>query len=311
MTVDGGFACIQQANAILGEGPIWDWRSGDLFWVDIRRRHVFRHHLATGQQTGQWAFKGRVGCVALTDDPSRVLVAAGLEIHVLELDGGACVDVAAIDLNAELHRINDGEVDSAGRLWVGTMMDDFHQPASFVDGCLHRFDPGGSVTAFGAFDFALPNGIGWSPDDTQMYVNDSAAGLTYVFDYDATSGTPTNRRVLYQAPEGKGLPDGMSVDAAGNVWCALWDGWGLIKLSPEGEVLERIDLPVRRPSSATFCGDALQHLAITSATVDFTSEDFDKNPQSGGLFLMPAGCTGRRPHLFPLGQMPLSRKRTT
>lgn len=296
----GGFACIQQANAILGEGPVWDWRSGDLFWVDIRRRHVFRHHLASGRQTGQWVFPDRVGCVALTDDPTRTLVAAGLKIYLLTLDGGAQVVVADLSEGRELQRFNDGEVDSKGRLWVGTMLDDFHQPEAFVGGRLHRIDPDGTVTTFDEFDFALPNGIGWSPDDTRMYVNDSAARLTYVFDFDADVGEPTNRRVFYSASEGEGLPDGMSVDSDGNVWCAMWDGWGLIKLSPQGVPLERFSLPVRRPSSATFCGDALDQLAITSATVDFTSDDFARNPQSGGLFSMTAEVAGRRPNLFRL-----------
>ena len=302
MAERGGFECIQQANAILGEGPVWDWRSGDLFWVDIRRRHVFRHHLATAGQTGQWAYPGRVGCVALTTDPARLLVAAGLEIVVQDLGSGACEVVADISPGRDLQRFNDGEVETRGRLWVGTMMDDFHQPPAFVGGRLHRLDPDGSVTTLEDIDFALPNGIGWSPDDTRMYVNDSATRTTYVFDYDAEAGVPSNRRVLRAAEEGEGLPDGMSVDAEGNVWCAMWDGFGLIKLSPEGEVLERFALPVQRPSSATFCGAALDRLAITSATVDFSSADFAHNPQSGGLFSMQAGCTGRQPNLFRLDE---------
>ncbi len=80
----------------------------------------------------------------------------------------------------------------------------------------------------------------------------------------------------------------------------MWDGWALIRLTPDGTVKERFEMPVRRPSSATFCGEGLDRLAITSATVNFTSADYAKSPKAGGLFVMSAGCRGRNPNLFAL-----------
>ncbi|WP_051332612.1 SMP-30/gluconolactonase/LRE family protein [Cucumibacter marinus] len=287
--------CIQQANATLGEGPVWDWRTGNLFWVDIRRGYVFRHHLASGEQTGQWVFDERVGAVALTADPGRILVAAGLTVYRLDLESGD-TSVLCVVRHIPKHRFNDGEVDAMGRLWMGTMHDDYFAPSEFTGGLLHRIDPDGTVTEFGKFQ--LPNGIGWSLDKKTMYVNDSAAGTTQAFDFDLSQGIPTNQRTIYTSPPGKGMPDGMSVDAEGNIWCAMWDGWSLIRLSPEGEELDRYPMPVRRPSSATFCGESLDQLAITSATVGFTSQDYIKSPRAGGLFLAPAGCSGQRPNLF-------------
>jgi sugar lactone lactonase YvrE len=286
--------CVQQANAILGEGPVWDKRTGEVFWVDIRRMHVFRLHLASGTQTGQWAFPERVGCVALTDDLSRLLVAAGLRVYWLDLESGQTTVFVDLGSERDGQRFNDGEVDAYGRFWIGTMMDDFFAPEKFENGAVHCVRPDGSVEEFGGFQ--LPNGIGWSLDNTLMYVNDSAAGTTCVFDFDLKTGQARNKRVIYTSDQG--LPDGLSVDAEGNVWCAMWDGWRVVKLSRNGTLLDSIDMPVRRPSSATFCGERLDQLIITSATVGFTSEDFIKSPQAGGLFTASVENIGRQPNIF-------------
>jgi sugar lactone lactonase YvrE len=297
--------CIQQANAILGEGPVWDWRSGDLFWIDIRRMQLFRRSIATGMQTGQWAFAERIGFVALTQRPGWVVVGVGLEVLLLELDTGRSYVLAGLDAGRSGHRINDASVDPRGRLWVGTMMDDFYNPATFTEGRLYRVDPDGTTSLHGGF--LLPNGIGWSPDGTRMYLNDSVARTTYAFDFDALAGTIRNQRKFFEAAPDSGLPDGLSVDAEGNVWSAMWDGWAILKVAPDGGLLARHDMSVRRPSSATFGGPALDQLFITSATVGFTSADYARSPLAGGLFQMPAGCTGQRANLFALTEATLMK----
>lgn len=302
----GDIECIQQANAILGEGPVWDWRSGDIYWVDIRRMQVFRHDLAARSQTGQWAFNERVGFVALTAQRNWLVVGAGLRLWLLDVGSGRTHQFAELDAGREGNRINDASVDREGRLWVGTMMDDFLAPARFTDGRLYRVEPSGAVGRQ-EDEYLLPNGIGWSPQGTTMYVNDSVARVTYALDFDAARGTAANRRVLFSAGASEGLPDGMSVDADGNIWCAMWDGWAILKLAPDGRLLARHEMPVRRPSSATFGGPGLDQLLITSATVGFTSEDYAESPLAGGLFRTSAGCIGQRANLFALSDETLAR----
>lgn len=288
--------CIQQANAVLGEGPVWDWRTGDLYWVDIRRQQVFRHNLESGRQTGQWTTPDRIGCVALTDDTATLLVAAGLTVSLMNLATGSCEVLADLSAGRDRQRFNDGKVDAAGRLWVGTMLDDFLEPERFEGGGLHRIDPDGTATCFG--EYHLPNGIGWSADSKTMFFSDTVAGCTYAFDFDLAAGTADNRRTIRRFDPEDGGPDGLMIDADDNVWSAMWDGWCLIKLSPMGDVLERIGMPVRRPSSVTFGGEKLDQMFITSATVDFTSADYIKSPQAGGLFKLVSGATGKRENLF-------------
>lgn len=293
----GGFEieCVQRANAVLGEGPVWDARSGNLFWLDIRRGEIYRHHLATGEQTGRWVLPARAGCLALTEDERTLVVTAGGSLFRLDLAGGNLAPIAAPEATRPLFRFNDGAVDRAGRLWVGSMIDDFHQGEAFRDGRLYRVDPDGAVTCFGD-DYRLPNGIGWSPDGTRMYLSDTVAGITFVFDYEEASGIPSNRRVLIEHDPTDGYPDGLAVDAEGRIWSAMWDGWCIKVYEADGGLADRIAMPVRRPSSLAFAGAALDEVVVTSATVDFVSEDYRRSPEAGGLFRFRPGVHGQAPN---------------
>ncbi|MEM7445327.1 MAG: SMP-30/gluconolactonase/LRE family protein [Pseudomonadota bacterium] len=302
MQGNGAGAAVEvlfQANATLAEGPIWDGRTRCLYWVDIRRARVSRFDLSAGRQTGVWIAPSRVGCVALTTDPGTLLVAAGATISTLDLATGGTETVAELPIDTARFRANDGRVDRLGRLWIGTMIDDIHAPDQFRDGQLFRVDPDSTVVPSG-FEFELPNGLAWSGDGSLMYLNDTTAQTTYVFDYDLASGAVSNRRVLYDHGAGEGFPDGLSIDADGNLWSAQWDGWNIRKISPEARLLAEIPMPVRRPSSASFFGDALDRIVVTSATVDFQMKDFIDSPDAGSLFTMPANATGVPENLFQL-----------
>ncbi len=172
-----------QANATLGEGPVWDSRSGDLYWVDIRRRRISRYNFVKKRQTGVWITPNRTGCVALTNDPQKLLVVAREDVFVLDLQSGVTSEIASLPIDTARFRANDGRVDAKGRLWVGTMIDDVHEPDSFSGGQLFRVDPDGTIDCAN-YDFELPNGIDWNKDNTLMYMNDTTTLSTYCFDFD-------------------------------------------------------------------------------------------------------------------------------
>lgn len=294
-------ATLFQANATLAEGPVWDARRGCLYWVDIRRCRISRLDPAAGRQTGVWITPARVGCLGLTRDPAVLVVAAGGEVALLDLDVGRWTPVARLPIEVPRCRANDGRVDSRGRLWVGTMIDDIHRPERFTGGALFRVDPDGRVSTHLA-DCELPNGLGWSPDDRTLYFNDTTTAATWAFDFDAGAGTIANRRRLYDHRDGAGLPDGLSVDGTGAVWSAQWDGWNLRRISADGRLLAEYPMPVRRPTSAAFFGPGLDRIAVTSATVDFTTQDYLDSPDAGSLLAMPAplGARGQDEHHFAI-----------
>src|SRR5690606_23408248 len=115
--------------------------------------------------------------------------------------------------------------------------------------------------------FSVANGIDWSPDERTLYFVDSAPGRIYAYDFDVALGVVSNRRVFAEIPPQEGRPDGIAVDAAGRIWCAVWDGWCVRCYAPDGTIEKSIRLPVPRPSSLAFGGPDLKTLFITSARV--------------------------------------------
>lgn len=288
-----------QANATLAEGPLWDNRLELLYWIDIRRCRVSRFDPKKACQTGVWITPSRPGCISLTSDPNKLVVAAGADILILDLQSGAISALATLPIDAPTFRANDGCVDTKGRLWVGTMIDDINAPEQFCGGRIFRVDPDGSIGTFD-IEFELPNGIGWSRDEAVMYVNDTTAQTTYCFDFDAPSGSLSNQRIFYDHSHGEGFPDGLSVDSDGCIWSSQWDGWNIRKISADGRLLEEFPMPVRRPSSATFFGPGMDRIVITSATVGFTTEDFLSSPDAGSLFSLSTDSKGVVENQFSL-----------
>ena len=103
-----------------------------------------------------------------------------------------------------------------------------------------------------------PNGIALSPDGRALYTANSDPDLPVWYAFDVQDdGTVSNRRVFFDAShlmvEGRrGLPDGLKVDAAGNLW-ATGPG-GVLVLSPDGRHLGTIMTGVPTANCA-FGGD--------------------------------------------------------
>ncbi|CAL8576772.1 rRNA-processing protein cgr1 [Xanthoria parietina] len=191
-------------------------------------------------------------------------------------------------------RCNDGAVDRAGRYWVGTMNDPKVQ-APTDEGVLFRLDP--DLTLHRMIEKAtIPNGIGWSADDTKMFFVDSPTGSIVVFNYDLGSGSISDRRVFFHySDDDGGVPDGFAMDVEGNLWTAICGGGKVLKVSAEGKVVGVIEMPTRMISCPGFAGE---DLFITSAE----EEEPEKYPNSveygGSLFRVNVGITGMPLHRF-------------
>ncbi|WP_199032028.1 SMP-30/gluconolactonase/LRE family protein [Ralstonia sp. ASV6] len=273
---------VQAANAILGEGPLWCPDEQVLYWIDILRPAVYRHTPGVGQ-TGVWALPESVGSIARLG-AGQLLVAMRSGLFALSTVEGSLTRLASVEHASAQQRLNDSAVDPAGRFWVGSMREG---GPSF--GKLYRF--GGGSAPFELDDqWACPNGIGWSPDGTVMYVTDSAKQTIWRYAYSVEHGTATDKQVF--ATFDAGTPDGLTVDAEGCVWSALWDGWSVVRLSPEGERVTTVPMPVQRPTSVAFGGDALQTLYVTSASINVDTTGLNAGPLAGGLFAVETSVRG-------------------
>jgi sugar lactone lactonase YvrE len=125
-----------------------------------------------------------------------------------------------------------------------------------------------------------------------MYFTDSPLRVIYVYDFDAASGAIENRRPFIHTPEGKGVPDGLTVDSEGFIWSACWGGWKITRYDPTGKVERIIQLPVQYPTSCAFGGASLDELFITSAWKALSEEKRKRQPLAGDLFRLKVGIKG-------------------
>lgn len=282
-------------RARLGEGPLWDPRIDTLYWVDIVAGAVFAQGPDAGEPT-RTETGAQTGCLGLTEDP-QVLV-AGLRTgwHLLNLASGALSFLADPEADRPSCRFNDGSVDPAGRFWTGSLEDRESEPL----GRLYRLDGAASPATHATADegFYCSNGIDWSPDARWMYFVDSRADIIYRYAFDLDTGLLHERQVFADTSRLVGIPDGLRVDAEGDVWCAMWDGAQIVRFSPDGAVAGRLPVPVLRPTSVAFGGPKLRTMYITSASHGLTDDQLAAWPLSGSVLRCHATVPGQPSNHF-------------
>lgn len=263
--------------AEVAESPVWDDGSGELVWVDIPAGFIRRWRpgtgvvstLAVGQPVGAIALQRGGGLVAAVRDGFAVVDEAI----------GTTTPCAVIEADRPNIRMNDGKCDRAGRFWAGTMAEDMRPGA----GCLYRLDPDLKVTTV-LTGVSLSNGIGWSPDDRTMYYVDSVEHTIDAFEFDLSHGRLGVRRPFVAIDPGDGMPDGISVDADGNVWVALWGGGVVRRYLRTGDLDVVVQFPVAQVTSCTLGGPDLRDLYVTSASRGLSAEDRGRQPHAGAIF---------------------------
>ncbi|HZX56575.1 MAG TPA: SMP-30/gluconolactonase/LRE family protein, partial [Ilumatobacteraceae bacterium] len=214
---------------VLGEGVRWDDRRDELLRVDIVTGHVHRDLVADDGSlipVRTYEVDGTVGAIAPVHGDDGWLLAAGRGFSHLSPDGSVR---RLVEVAPARSRMNDAACDPRGRFWAGTVAEDQHPGG----GCLYRLDVDGR-TEMVLDELTIPNGLGWSPDGATMYLADSAPGVVYEFDFDASRGTMSNRRVLISVEQQVGAPDGLTVDVKGHLWVAVYGGGRINHYSADG-----------------------------------------------------------------------------
>ncbi|MCX5206271.1 SMP-30/gluconolactonase/LRE family protein [Streptomyces sp. NBC_00237] len=265
-------------HAALGEGPTWDPATDRLIWVDILGSRVHTYAPGTGRRT-VLATEQHVGAAKPTAD-------GGLIVNLRDGVATYAPDGAFRWLHHDPvpgRRGNDAAVAPDGSLWAGTMRYD-EAPGG---GNLVRIDPGGTVESTVLFgSVTVSNGIGWCPLSPRVYYVDSPTRRIDVCD--ALEHVPTGRRPFVEIEPGAGFPDGLTVDAEGCVWVALWDGGQIRRYTPDGRLDRTIRLPVPRPTACAFGGPDLRDLYVTTARTGQSRP----HPQAGSLLVVPDAGQG-------------------
>ena len=283
-----------QAQNTLGEGPVWHPHQQRLFWVDITEGNLFfiNKELTAYEMRH---YDTEIGAFGFTQD-GRLILATSEGFAFASLDN-ASLDVIWNPLPERPDvRLNDGKVDPQGRFWAGSMDVDKQQ------GALYRVDPGGQTKTL-LTGIGISNGLGWSPDGRMMYTTDSFTRTISVFDYESENGRITRQREFLSLPaDGRGVPDGLCVDAEGCIWSARWDGSLVVRLDPDGRQILMVKVPAQRVTSCTFGGEDLDLLFITTARIGLSEADLAKQPHAGDVFVIKTHTRGQRTHFYGAGQ---------
>jgi sugar lactone lactonase YvrE len=276
-----------KAQATLGEGPCWVSELDALVWVDILERRV---HVTADGSTRDLETPAYVGA-AVPRAGGGLLLAMGCTFATLDLDDGAVRVVARVPGDPGVIRMNDGKADPAGRFWAGTMELDGARDR----GALYRLDAPGAATSVVA-PVTISNGLGWAPDGEWMFYIDSPTRTVVRYRFDVARGGLGERSVLVDTSRFAGVPDGMAVDADGNLWVAFHDG-GAVRCfaSADGALLEEVALPVSRPTSCAFGGPGLRTLFVTSAREGLSEARLAEEPLAGSVLTLDPGVAGLPP----------------
>lgn len=281
------------APALLGESPVWHTREQALYYCDIPGRRLHRFDPHSGESK-HWDFHSEVASLAPFLNGS-LLLAMRDGLWRFDPATGERALAAKPPYDPSVERFNDGKCDPQGRFWVGTI----YEPRTaalaslncFAHGTLERMGEGVTVL----------NGLAWSPDGRTMHWSDTKAHSIYAADFDAGSGTLSRKRVFASFPvkqQGQALqnyggrPDGAAMDSEGCYWVAMFEGQRLLRLSPAGEVVCEVELPVRCPTMPCFGGADLKTLYVTTSRENRPATELIEQPYAGCVLALEVDVPG-------------------
>lgn len=272
------FRCVFRADAVLGEGPIWDPRIEKLLFVDIKGRKLFVYDPAHSAAS-ELSSPSMISAIGLRRQGGYVCAHRD-GFARLRIEGGE-IDLTPIgdpENDRPGNRFNDGKVDPAGGFWAGTMD---RKEKNKDAGSWWRLAPDNAIALIDK-GFHVTNGPAFAPDGARVYFTDSGRQTIYVAEI--VEGGFRNKRIFLTFGDGDGYPDGMEADSTGALWVAFWDGGAVRRFSPEGNLLAEMTVPAPRPTSVAFAGD---RVFITSARTGLSNAQLEQFPLSGALFEAP------------------------
>jgi sugar lactone lactonase YvrE len=287
--------CIFEARSALSESALWSPQEQALYWLDQIRPEIHRLDPRTGRdERFPLDLPPQLGGLVPRKGGGLALAAAD-GITLLSPDLKHRTTLANPIAGHPHLSFNDAKCDRQGRLWAGTT--DRREIEAI--GRLYRFDPDGSLTEIDD-GFVCSNGPSFSPDGRTMYHSRSHERSIDAWDIDPATGRASNRRLFARIEDGKGVPDGSTVDAEGYFWTTHWGGARVTRFAPDGRIDREIPIPVKSVTSCAFGGPDMTTLFVTTASVEYDNgkwvlmdeAGFAAQPMAGGIFAIEVGIRG-------------------
>lgn len=250
------------------EGPYWH-SDGYLLFSDIPANTIYKW--TPGSMESEIYIKPSGHSNGITMDPSRRLILAQHEGKISAINGEQeMVTLADSYKEKRLNSPNDVTVASDGTIY-------FTDPAFGVSeeeqelmfSGVYMLKEGEALELL--FDgFETPNGIVINGDESKVYVNDTSSGDIMIFDVaaDGTFESPESFASVGASTD-SGAADGMVVDENGRLYTT--GPGGIFVFSPEGDQVEKIDLPDRATNMA-WGGEEDKTLYITTPSAIYRLE---------------------------------------
>lgn len=279
----------------LGESPMWHPGEDALYWVDWYGPTL--HRKVRGQdRVESWTIPGEtvLGSFVFASG-GRLLLAVDSGLRLFDPATGESTLFADPNERRPGVAYNDSKLDRAGRLWAGT----FDIPETDPRGILYCVERDGRWSV-GDSGFAVCNGPAFSPDGRTLYFSDSMGRRVLAYDVSPTSRSLANRRVFAGFGAGDGVPDGLTVDAEGCLWCALYGAGRIIRFAPDGTVRASHDLPCPIVTAPAFGGPGMSTLFVTTGWSPGVNRAEDEPAQGGTVFALETGIRGLPEPVFAI-----------
>ena len=280
---------VTPAWAWHGEGPIWDRSAAVLRWVDQLRGDVLSWRPGDDDVI-RWDV-GEVAAVVRRRRTGGFVVAVERGFQLLRQDGS--LEWAGPELWDDVTiRMNEGACTPSGRFYSGSMG---MPPGTPDKGVMYLLEPDRSVRPL-LDRLTITNGMVFTDDGEIVYHIDTPTRCLRRFRIE-DDGSMVDPEVVFDIPEGHGDPDGMTRDAGGCFWVALWGGSAVHQYAPDGELLTVVTLPVSQPTACHFGGADLRDLYITTSHDELDPDD-PAERQAGAVFMVRTDSVGRDEELF-------------
>ncbi|MCV0424157.1 MAG: SMP-30/gluconolactonase/LRE family protein [Roseibium sp.] len=281
-----------QTDNTLGESPVWHEEEQTLYWIDLRAPSIQRYRPANGMHQS-FRLQHLVGAV-VPRSSGGVISCMENGLHVFRFDGQGARPLPGINLHIpQNHRMNDACCDRYGNLWCSVMRD-FGKSAT---GTLYRLSPDDSVILVRS-GLTVPNGLCHDIVSDHLYFTDSPSGKIEFIKASEPLQQPVDWTPFCDLSSLPGVPDGATVDREGFLWSAVFGAGKVLRISPDGEVVGAIHLPVSQPTSCTFGGSNLRTLFVTTARQGLAQEQLRNEPLAGSVLKIELPYTGQREGKF-------------
>ena len=276
------FSIVSNERSILGESPIWDDIYKRIYWVDIEGKTLHAWSYLDNKKL-DWSFKNRLCSISLTNKNNILLCAFDTYFAYFNIENDK---INKLKNQVELPhnvRFNDGKTDGFGRFWCGTMSE---SKPSKSNGALYMLDKQLEIHVV-VKDIHISNSITVSYDNKCLYYADTYKKLIYKADLYKNKPYIKQSSIFADNADLEGFPDGSTIDSNGFLWNAEWNGGQVVQYDREGKIINKIKVPMKKPTCIAFGGPNLNKLFITSA-----KDSNDKGDVSGKTICLETQVKG-------------------